>query len=92
MNTHVEHNIDSIRFLFTNDKQLKEKWFSMDHIQRKAFRLRDWTGYVNIARIFDLKEDREELLKNKGFIELSGRIFGEDDPNVIELSEKLSKK
>lgn len=92
MNTHVEHNIDSIRFLFTNDKQLKEKWFSMDYIQRKAFRLRDWTGYVNIARIFDLKEDREELLKNKGFIEISGRIFGEDDPNVIELSEKLSKK
>ncbi|MBR4633474.1 hypothetical protein IKO50_00470 [bacterium] len=47
------------------------------------FKLPDKTSYLTIARIFGFKEGLKDLAKDKIFIELSKKIFGEDDPDVI---------
>lgn len=86
INSHVEHNIDSIKAIFLNNDKLKKERFSLDSNQRKDFKLNDWTSYVIIARIFWLKEKRDDLQKEKPFIELSKRIFGGDDSDVINLA------
>ena len=92
INTHVEHSVESIRSLFSNDEQLKKQRFSLIAIQRAKFKLKDWNSYITICRIFGFKERENFLIKDDKFIELNKKIFGEDDPNVIELSKKLSKK
>jgi hypothetical protein len=37
----IFHTVDSIRFLFKKDKQLKEKWFSLNSVHRVTFKLND---------------------------------------------------
>ena len=85
INRNIEHNTDSIRVIFENDKQLKKEWLKLNIVWRIKFKLNDWTSYRNIARIFGIKEDKNDLYTMKTFIELCKKIFGEDDSDVIDL-------
>ena len=85
------HTVSSIRTIFENNAKLKEEWFHLKVEQRNWFKLPNWTSYLTIARIFNFSETRNELQRNKRFLELSKRIFGENDPDVIQLAKRLNK-
>jgi hypothetical protein len=68
-----------------NKKEVKDLRFSLNATQRRDFKLNDLTNYTSIARVFDFMGHPHEICKDKIFIELSKKIFGENDPNVINL-------
>jgi hypothetical protein len=67
------------------------EWFSLNTNTRPKFKLLDWRTYVDIARNFwFIVEERDELVKDEKYEELTEMIFWVDKKNEYE--EQIKKE